>query len=104
MTPSEIKAMREKHHDWELHKGYCIACWQRIPCDTIKALDELDRVINVADIYGLTVKAMTEISTADVYEKRITKALDAINKINTMRLDEDDFEWLQTAEFTLKGE
>ena len=112
MTPEERQALREKHGKFGFRENrtFCVFCLDDdgldipYPCDVIKVLDELDRVMNAAEIYGLTVKAMTEINTADVYEKRITKALDAINKINTMRVDEDDFEWLQTAEFTLKGE
>jgi hypothetical protein len=42
MTPEERQALREKHHEWELHKGYCIACWQPYPCDVLDVLDEME--------------------------------------------------------------
>ena len=65
MTPDERQALRDKHH-LDLGK-YCNWCdsgpfgksvlW---PCDVIKVLDELDRVANAAEIYGITIKHLTE--------------------------------------------
>jgi hypothetical protein len=111
MTPEERQALREKHRPCDLCEpdDGCLGCADcatddDYPCDVIKVLDELDRVMNAAEIYGLTVKAMTEINTAEVYEARITKALTELDHINTMRVDEDDFEYLESAINILRGE
>jgi len=112
MTAAERQALREKHGKFGFRENrtFCVFCLDDdgldipYPCDVIKVLDELDRVMNAAEIYGLTVKAMTEINTADVYEKRITKALTELDHINTMRVDEDDFEYLESAINILRGE
>ena len=86
MTPTEIKALREKHGKFGFRENriFCVFCLDDdgldipYPCDVIKVLD--------------------------AWEANSKKALDALDHINTMRVDEDDFEWLQTAEFILKGE
>jgi len=85
MTPDKIKALREKHHEnrYSVRADWppvieCATCQDAYPCDVIRVLD--------------------------AWEANSKKALDALDHINTMRVDEDDLEWLQTAEFTLKGE
>ena len=66
MSPEERQALREKHHlYYEEDLVECVACstpedsveW---PCDAIKVLDELDRVMNAAEVYGIAVKHLTE--------------------------------------------
>jgi len=94
MTPTERQALREKHKPMDDGDGgfYCNYCreedngdaWYGLamgvewPCDVIKVLD--------------------------AWEANSKKALDALNHINTMRVDEDDFEWLETAEHILNGD
>jgi hypothetical protein len=66
MTPNELKALREKHRPCDLCEpdDDCLGCAEcdidDYPCDVIKALDEVDRVLNAAEVYGLVVRAMTE--------------------------------------------
>ena len=61
MTPDEIKALREKHAKCSC--GHCTSnecsagCVGDYPCDVIKVLDEVDRVMNAAEVYGLMVEA-----------------------------------------------
>ena len=72
MNPEERQALREKHTPLDYGDGVqpeCLGCddgcyegegidW---PCDVIKVLDELDRVMNAAEVYGLiAVKHLTE--------------------------------------------
>jgi len=86
MNSAERQALREKHRQYG---SYCFTCgyWNEevgdydsasYPCDVIKVLD--------------------------VWEANSKKALDALDHINTMRVDEDDFEWIETAENILNGE
>ena len=87
MTPEERQALREKHAE---QYGLCVFCF-----------------LPYRDLLGHTLPALypcDTIEVLDAWEANTAKALDALDKINTMRVDEDDFEWLQTAEFTLKGE
>jgi len=44
------------------------------------------------------------IQVLDSWEIKVSETLDCLDQINTMRVDEDDYEWLQTAEFILKAE
>ena len=115
MTDLERQALREKHTPLDYGDGsppQCLGCDDNCiegdgidwPCDVIKVLDEVDRVMTAAEVYGLTVKAMTEINTAEPYETLITKALTELDHINTMRVDEDDFEYLESAINILRGE
>lgn len=110
MTKDELKSLREKHaRRWDEYtprgEYECFVCGGvAYPCDVIKVLDEVDRVMTAAEVYGLTVKAMTEINTAEPYETLITKALTELDHINTMRVDEDDFEYLESAINILRGE
>ena len=58
MTHDELKALREKHRSQNHTEGdTCLEHWS---CDVIKVLDEFDRVMNAAEVYGLVVRAMTE--------------------------------------------
>ena len=93
MTPAERQALREKHTPkflgayedgvkccYECHDNdqyfRCTLCINYInndgpyPCDVIKVLDELDRVINAAEVYGVYAQMMAEnpVEQAD-YEK-----------------------------------
>lgn len=62
MTPDELKALREKHHAYkpaELSSESCDWCdLGEYPCDVIKALDEVDRIMNAAEVYGMLAQAM----------------------------------------------
>ena len=86
MTPDKRQALRKKHGKFGFRENrfFCVFCLDDdgldipYPCDVIKVLD--------------------------AWEANSKKVLDALDHINTMRVDEDDFEWLQTAEFILKGE
>ena len=55
------------------------------------------------NIHGWCALRLT-LDLLEASEERIRKALDALNRINTMRVDEDDFEWLETAEHILNGD
>jgi len=67
MTKDELKSLREKHA--ECSCGHCTSnecsagCVGDYPCDVIKVLDEVDRVMSAAEVYGLYVKYATEINT-----------------------------------------
>ena len=59
MTPAERQALREKHAPQDGDPtNPCEFCWPTAyPCDVIKVLDEVDRVMNAAEVYGLMVEA-----------------------------------------------
>ena len=63
MTPDERQALREKHaRRWDENtprgEYQCFGCGRvTYPCDVIKVLDEVDRVMNAAEVYGLMVEA-----------------------------------------------
>jgi len=86
MTPEERQALREKHGRFKFrdNRTFCVFCLDDYgldkphPCDVIKVLD--------------------------AWEANSKKALDALDHINTMRVDESDFEWLETAEHILNGD
>ena len=68
MTAAERQALREKHGKFGFrdNRTFCVFCLDDdgldipYPCDVIKVLDEVDRVMNVAEVYGLMVRAITE--------------------------------------------
>jgi hypothetical protein len=62
MENNEREALRIKHCSADTQQGrhYCRRCLDPYPCDVIKVLDELDQVANAAEIYGITVKHLTE--------------------------------------------
>jgi len=63
MTPAERQDLREKHaRQWDRNtprgEYQCFGCGRvAYPCDVIKVLDEVDRVMNAAEVYGLMVEA-----------------------------------------------
>ena len=60
MTPDELQALRDKH---KLHKTFpniCDGCSNNYPCDTIKVLDYLKKIMVMADIYGMYVEMSVE--------------------------------------------
>jgi len=68
MTPEERQALREKHGKFGFRENrtFCVFCLDDdgldipYPCDVIKVLDEVDRVMNAAEGYGVVVRAMVE--------------------------------------------
>jgi len=62
MTPEERQALREKHQPHPHTEWFpvCATCNTQSPCDVSKVLDELDRVMNAAEVYGIAVKHLTE--------------------------------------------
>jgi len=72
MNHEELLRLRNKHSacfaDTYKDQYVCQSCSSEdastrlvfYPCDVIKALDEVDRVMNAAEVYGLVVRAMTE--------------------------------------------
>jgi hypothetical protein len=72
VTHEELLRLRNKHSacfaDTYKDQYVCQSCSSEdvstrlvyYPCDVIKVLDELDRVMNAAEVYGMVVRAMTE--------------------------------------------
>ena len=72
MTHEELLRLRNKHSACfaDTYKDHyvCQSCSSEdvstrlvyYPCDVIKALDEIDRVMNAAEVYGMVVRAMVE--------------------------------------------
>ena len=97
MTPDELQVLREKHQPMDDGDGgfYCNYCREEDneeawygwamgvewPCDVIKVLDEVDRVMNAAEGYGVVVRAMVEQNSNET----ITELTTAKAEISEMR-------------------
>ena len=92
MTYAERQALRYKHRDNGID-GRCETCHYDTP------IEGTDISVCTAPTYPCDV-----IQVLDSWEIKVSETLDCLDQINTMRVDEDDYEWLQTAEFILKAE
>ena len=63
MTPDERQALREKHVKCSCGYWCSAGCVGDYPCDVIKVLDEVERVLNAAEVYGVVVRAMVELNS-----------------------------------------
>lgn len=59
LTPEQIKEMRERHRNGPLSDGtpWCDGCDFDWPCDTILALNEVERLRFICETAGITITA-----------------------------------------------